>query len=152
VANIGRILASLMFLGGSVIHFVLALVSPQSYANFGKTALIPTLSQAWDSIVMPNTVLFVLLLAAFELTTGILLLTKGRFAKTAAVCSLLFNLFLITLGMGLPQADLVADIMNNRIYNIIWGAWQVPLLFVAFDKSIPELITARFRSPRRQAA
>lgn len=152
MANIGRIISSLMFLGGSVLHFVFAMTNPQAYRVFGQAALIPGMTEAWNSIIMPNIVFFILVLSAFELTCGILLLTKGRLAKTAVVLSLLFNLFLITLGLGVPATDLVSDIMGNRIYNILWGAWQIPLLFVAFDKSIPEVISARFRSPRPRVA
>jgi hypothetical protein len=43
-----------------------------------------------------------LLLAAFEMAVGILILSKDRYVKIGLIASVLFNLFLVQLGLGSP--------------------------------------------------
>ncbi len=52
---------------------------------------------------MPHITFFALLLATFEITTGILIFSKGRYVKIGLTASVLFNLFLVQLGLGYPE-------------------------------------------------
>ncbi len=95
---------------------------------------------------MPNITVFALLLAAFELTTGILLLSKGRYVRTGLAASVLFNLFLVQLGLGFPAIQGSArDFLLNRLPNLLFALLQCPLFWVYFDTSLPEFLRARLR-------
>ena len=95
---------------------------------------------------MPNITLFALLLAVFELTTGILIFSKGRYVKIGLAASVLFNLFLVQLGLGYPGIQGSGkDFLLNRLPNLLFGLLQCPLFLVHFDKSFPGLLRARLR-------
>ena len=94
---------ALWYLLGSVIHVRFGLANNQIYARFGTTSLFAFSRQLWSSAVMPRITFFALLLATFEMTTGILILSKGRYVKVGLVASLLFNLFLVQLGLGYSE-------------------------------------------------
>jgi hypothetical protein len=51
---------------------------------------------------VPHITFFALLPAAFEVVTCILILSKGKFVKVGLAGSVLFNLFLVQLGLGWP--------------------------------------------------
>lgn len=95
---------------------------------------------------MPNITLFALLLAAFESTTGILILSKGRYVKAGLTASVLFNLFLVQLGLGYPEMQgSERDFLLNRLPNLLFALLQCPLFLVSFDKSLPGVVRARLR-------
>lgn len=85
---------------------------------------------------MPNVTFFALVLAAFEMTTGILILGRGKFAKFGLAASVLFNLFLMQLGHASPQAGWKADLFVNRLPNLPFILPQLTLFWVHFDKSV----------------
>ena len=141
-----RIFIALWYLGGCAIHTQNALSRPDIYATFGNAPLYPLLGRMWASFVMPRITDFALLLAAFELAVGILLLSHGRAVKIALTASLLFNLFLVQLGLGYPAAPgSLDDFVHNRLANVLFILIQTPLYCIRFDKSLPALIRAQFR-------
>jgi hypothetical protein len=101
----------------------------------------------WRVVVMPNILFFALALAAFELTVGLLLIGKGEYVKYALAASLLFNLFLVQLGLSVPATGALSDFLMNRLPNLIFIAVQLPLLFCAFECSLAESLTSFFRKP-----
>jgi hypothetical protein len=135
---------ALWYLFGSVIHVRFGLANNQIYARFGTTSLFAFSRQLWSSAVMPRITFFALLLATFEMTTGILILSKGRYVKVGLVASLLFNLFLVQLGLGYSEIPWSGrDFLLNRLSNVLFVLLQLPLFWVRFDESLPKFLRAR---------
>ena len=145
--NILRTFIALWYLIGWTIHIYISVINsqPQLYQAFGTTSLVPFLENIWQNIVIPNSMLFGPLCAVFELTIGILMIGEGQRVKVALAASLLFNLFLLQLGLAMPADTWVSDFLANRLPVLIFAAVQVPLLWCTFDRSVPELIAARLR-------
>ena len=145
--NVIRFLIAPWYLLGALVHVYLVFYNPEIYNNFGNTAWIPAYGFVWRVVVMPNILFFALALAAFELTVGMLLIGEGEYVKYALTASILFNLFLVQLGLSVPATDVLSDFMINRLPNLIFIAVQVPLLFCAFECSLTESVTSFFRKP-----
>ena len=98
----------------------------------------------WLSLLSAD--IFALLLAAFEMATGILILSKGRYVKIGLVASVLFNLFLVQLGLGFPEIPWTGrDFLLNRLPTLLFALLQLPLFWVHFNKSPPDLLSTRLR-------
>jgi hypothetical protein len=90
---------------------------------------------------MPNITFFALLLAAFEIATGILILSRGRYVKVGLGASVLFNLFLVQLGLGYSEIPWSGrDFLLNRMPNLVFLLLQLPLFWVYFAESFPEFV------------
>ena len=122
-----RLLIAPWYLLGWVIHVYLGLFNPEIYRSFGKTSLIPMFAQFWDGVVMPQITVFAILLAAFELVVGILLISKQRWVKIGLALSITFNLFLVQLGLSYPAPYGLSDFLVNRLPNLIFIVMQIPL-------------------------
>ena len=143
--NAWRVFLALWYLGGSLIHFQCALHRPQIYIRFGQTSLFPLMNRIWAAFVMPHITFYALFLAAFELAVVILLLSKGRAVTVGLTASLLFNLFLVQLGLGYPATPgSMEDFVANRLSNLLFILVQLPLFWVRFNKSLPTLVRDRF--------
>ena len=140
-----RAFFALGYLVGSMVHVRFAVTNNHVYEAFGKTALIPGFQKLWSSVAMPNITFFALLLAAFEMTTGILILSRGKYVRIGLAASVLFNLFLVQLGHASPEAGWKADVLVNRLPNLLFALPQLALFSVHFDKSLPELLRGRLR-------
>jgi hypothetical protein len=144
--NAWRVFLALWYLGGSFIHLQCGLYRPFIYSRFRLAPLYPLIGRFWDGSVMPHITAFALLLAAFELAVAILLLSRGRAVTLALTASLLFNLFLVQLGLGYPAPPgSLRDFVLNRLPNLLFILVQLPLYWVRFDKSLLALVRARFR-------
>ncbi len=140
-----RTFIALWYLLGWPVHVVISAIAPQPqlYLNFGDTTLFSFSRTLWQTIVVPNIMLFGPLCAAFEIAVGIMMAGKGVRVKVALVASLVFNAFLLQLGLAMPASGWVADFLINRLPVLIFAAVQVPLLWCTFDRTIPEAIVAR---------
>jgi len=144
--NAWRVFIALWYLGGCFIHLQCALLRPEIYIRFARAPLYPLIGRVWTALVMPHITAFALLLAAFELAIVILLLNKGRAVTLALTASLLFNLFLVQLGLGYAATPgSMQDFVANRLSNLLFILVQLPLFGVRFDRSLPDLIRARIR-------
>lgn len=143
--NVVRCILAPWYLLGWISHVYLALANPQVYRNFGNTALIPALRDLWQTLVMPNIPLFALTLAAFELAVGLLIVGKGRQVRLGLIASIVFNLFLVQLGLSGQTTDWLSDFLINRLPNLIFVAMQIPLLFHRFDRPLLEVSVSYFR-------
>lgn len=145
-SNVARLFFALWYLIGSFIHVRFGLTNNQIYERFGSTSLFVVSRELWTSVVMPHITFFALLLAAFEMVTGILILSKGRYVKIGLTASVLFNLFLVQLGLGYPEIQLSArDFLLNRFAALLFALLQCPLFWVHFDKSLPQFLRVRLR-------
>jgi hypothetical protein len=131
-----RSFVALWYLLGWLSHVYLALFAPETYRVFGATALIPGFTSLWATLIMPNITFFALMLAAFEVLLGGLLVSRGRWVKAGLALSLLFNAFLIQLGLGYPTSSALNDFMVNRLPNLVFMGLQLPLLWGQDDQSL----------------
>ena len=135
---------ALWYLLGSLVHIRYGLTNNQIYQQFGTTALMAASRELWIYLVMPHITFFALLLAVFELATGILILSKGRYVNIGLAASVLFNLFLVQLGLGFPEVACSGrDFLLNRLSTLLFALLQIPLFWVHFDRSLPELLRNR---------
>ena len=142
--NAWRVFVALWYLGGSLIHFMCALHRPEIYVRFGQTALYPPMGRVWADFVMPHITAFALLLAVFEMAVVILLLSRGRAVTFGLTASLMFNLFLVQLGLGYPATPgSMRDFAVNRLSNVFFILAQLPLFWVPYDRSLWAAVRAR---------
>lgn len=145
VPNAARVFIASWYLTGCFVHIHFALTNTHVYEAFGKTALLVVFRELWTSIIMPHIVFFALLLATFEMTTGILILSKSSWVKVGLAASVLFNLFLVQLGLSRPASDWETDLLANRLPDLLLALLQLPLFWVHFDKSLLQLLHTRLR-------
>ena len=75
---VGRAANGVLFIiGGALVH-VINLASHANYTSFADPALFGWVTQTWRSVVPPNHVVLIGLLAVFEATVGVLILSGGR--------------------------------------------------------------------------
>jgi hypothetical protein len=132
-----RTFVALWYLLGWLSHVYLALFAPETYRVFGATALIPGAAGLWQMLVMPNIVVLAFVVAGFEILVGGLLISQGRWVKLGLGLSLLFNLFLVQLGLGYTAASPANDFLLNRLPNLVFIGLQVPLIWGHDDQSLP---------------
>ena len=99
---------------------------------------------------MPHITFFALLLSAFEMATGILILSKGRLAWIGLAASVFFNVFLVQLGLGFPEVPWSGrDFLLNRLSCSLFAILQLPLFWVSFDSTFPGFLRARGLIPEQ---
>lgn len=138
-----RFFVAIWYLLGWVSHVYLGIFQPAIYQGFGDTALIPAFTVFWHDIVMPNITFFALLLAVYEITVGLLLINKGKWVKIGLVLSMLFNLFLVQMGLAIQSPDPWQSFLMNRLPNIIFILLQLPLLQDWNNETFLEIIRNR---------
>ena len=145
-SNAARVFFALWYLFGSLVHAKFGLANNHIYERFGSTSLFAAYRELWTTVVMPHIAFFALLLAAFEMAVGILILSKDRYVKIGLIASVFFNLFLVQLGLGSPEIQWSGrDFLLNRVPNLLFVFLQLPLFWVHFHKSLPMLLRARLR-------
>jgi len=145
IKNVLRLIVVPWFLLGWMLHVYLALFSPETYRVFGASALIPAYTGFWNEFVMPHITLFALLLAAFEITTGCLIASKGKWVKIGLVLSILFCLFLIQMGLSYTTPDVWRNFAGNRLPNILFILIEIPLFWGNFEQSLPQAAAGWFK-------
>ena len=138
--NIARLFFALWYLLGWVIHFYLGIWSPETYEAFSKTALFSPFQWIWFNVIIPNITIFALLLAVIEIIIGLMLISKGKWVKLGVILSLIFNFFLVVLGLSWPAESAYLDFVRNRLPNLAFATAQIPLLWMQFDQSLLEVI------------
>lgn len=145
IKNVLRLLVVPWYLLGWALHVYLALISPETYRVFGASAIFPAYTDFWNSTIMPHITLYALLLAAFEITTGCLIASKGKWVKVGLVFSVLFSLFLIQMGLSYTTTDVWANFAGNRLPNILFIAIEIPLFWGSFEQSLPQVVASWFK-------
>lgn len=139
-----RVFIAVWYLAGSVIHLLCALLQPYAYARLDQAPLYPFMGRVWNQFFMPHIVILAILLSAMELAVGLMLLGRKSAVKIALTFSVLFNLFLVVLGLGFSAVPgSWHDFVANRLSNLLFILIQLPLFWVDFDTSIPAAIRAR---------
>ena len=99
MTRVGRVVVGVMFTGGAAIHVAIVVTGTETYRHFADTAFIPFIKQAWLAVFMPHAALLGLLLAAFELAVGLLILA-GPKTRLGLVAAIVFHLGLMLFGWG----------------------------------------------------
>lgn len=143
-SNAARLFFALWYLLGSLSHVWYGLTNNRIYEAIGRTSIFEISRVLWSSAVMPHIMFFALLLAVFEMTVGILMLSKGKLAWTGFAMSVFFNMFLVQLGLGFQEAPRSGrDFVLNRLSCLLFALLQLPLFWVRFDLSFPGFVRAR---------
>lgn len=94
----GRAAVGVLFLlGGALVH-VVNLATGANYAGFADPAHFAWVTDAWNAVVVPNQVLFIGLLAAFEAVAGVLALSGGRRTRVGYLAVIAFYVALWLFG------------------------------------------------------
>jgi hypothetical protein len=79
----GRAAVSVLFIAGGALLHVINLATGSDYAGFADPAHFAWMTHAWNAVVLPNHVLFIGLLAAFEAAAGVLATAAGAGLNSA---------------------------------------------------------------------
>lgn len=146
-SNAARLFFALWYLLGSLSHVWYGITNNHIYEILGRTSIFEVSRHLWASVVMPHITFFALLLAASEMTTGILILSQDRFARIGLAASIIFNLFLVQLGLGFTEVPWSGrDFLLNRLSCSLFAILQLPLFWVSFDLSFSGFIRTRLCS------
>ncbi len=116
--NIARIAFGILYLGGALANVTLTVLnSPQSYHSFADAALIPFYREAWAALVIPNMMLFIVLLIIFEITLGLLFLVRRRFLRIALIGGAVFCLGTVPFSLQVLSTNLPLGLI--QVY-LLW--------------------------------
>jgi len=120
--NAARIFLGFFFLVMAIgINIVTVLFDPQSYIEMGKNALIPFYRWVFMNIIRLNPALFVLPIAAFQITIALMMLNKKKYVKIGLMGGIIFLLGIAPLGIeSLPNLILAVALgwLFRKEFNI----------------------------------
>ncbi|GAA1026424.1 hypothetical protein GCM10009557_04100 [Virgisporangium ochraceum] len=87
---VGRAAVAVLFLVGGALLHVINLVDGDDYSGFADPAVSGWITDTWESVVVPNAVVFIGLLAVFEAAVGVLAASGGRRTLIAYVAVIAF--------------------------------------------------------------
>ena len=134
--NIGRIFLGIFYLIMAIgINLVNAVTNPQSTVLMGEASLIGFYRTIFSDIVSKAPVFFILIIALFQITMGLLILNKHRKVKLGLIGTSIFLILITPFGyIQLPWLGIAAV--------------QLYLLRKDFDKTYIEIMGAVFRRYR----
>lgn len=103
VAESGKALLGVVYLGGAAIHLVNWATNRAVYAELTQFVLFDWYRDLWVGAVLPNLGVLLPLLAAFEALLGVALLREDRYARPGLLAGAAFNLALTPLGFWWPS-------------------------------------------------
>jgi hypothetical protein len=95
---IGRAAVGVLFIFGGALLHVVNLATGGDYASFADPAHFAWVTHAWNAVVVPDHVLFIGLLAVFEVTAGVLAISGGRRTQLGYLAVIAFYLALWPFG------------------------------------------------------
>jgi hypothetical protein len=134
--NVGRIFLGIFFLVMALaVNGGFTLTNPQAYVEYASGALLPAYRELALTVVPLNPTAFGVLLMAYELAMGLLLLHRGNAVKIGLWGTAIFLLGISPLSyLQFPWLGLLVA--------------QVYLLTKTFDRSFFDLLQARFQRSR----
>ncbi|HNW69617.1 MAG TPA: hypothetical protein PKI01_04385 [Bacteroidales bacterium] len=126
--NAGRIFLGIFYLIMAIgINLVNAFIDPQSTVQMGENSLIGFYRTIFTEIVSKAPVVFIILIALFEITMGLLILNKHKKVKFGLIGTTVFLILITPFGyIQLPWLGLAAI--------------QLYLLRKDYDKTLIEII------------
>ncbi len=95
---VGRIAVGVLMLVGGAAFNAVQLATGSDYAGFADPAHFRWVTDAWDAVVVPHPVPWISLLALFEATVGVLVLSGGRRTRVGYVGAIAFHALLWLFG------------------------------------------------------
>jgi len=91
--NIARIILGIIYLLGALTNILLSSINGiESYHAFADNTFFPWYLHAWQTIVVPHMLLFIVLTVAYEIIMGLLFIINRRYMKTALIMGIVFCL------------------------------------------------------------
>ena len=91
--NIARIIFGVIYLLGAGFNIFMVVTGGwQVYEGFAENTFWPFYREAWIAIAVPNIMLIVILLIAFEIGLGVLFIVSRKYLKIALILGILFCL------------------------------------------------------------
>ena len=91
--NVARITFGIIFLLGALTNILLASINGvESYHAFPENTFWSWYLDAWQAIVIPYMLLFIVLTIAYEITMGLLFIINRRYLKIALIMGIVFCL------------------------------------------------------------
>jgi hypothetical protein len=94
----GRVAVGVLFIAGGALLHVINLATGGDYGGFADPAHFAWVTAAWNAVVVPDQVLFIGLLALFEATAGVLVISGGRKTQLGYLAVIAFYLALWPFG------------------------------------------------------
>ena len=91
--NIARIIFGIIFLLGAVTNITMPSINGvESYHAFPENTFWPWYLDAWQTVVVPYMLLFIILTVAYEITMGLLFIINRKYLKIALIMGIVFCL------------------------------------------------------------
>lgn len=131
--NIGRIFLGIFYLIMAIgINTVNAITDPHSTVQMGEASLLDFYKTIFSEVIAKAPVLFILLIALFQITMGLLILNKHRNVKFGLIGTTIFLILITPFGyIQIPWLGIAAV--------------QLYLLRKDFDKTLIEIIADSIR-------
>lgn len=131
--NIGRIFLGIFYLIMAIgINMFNAITDPHSTVQMGEASLLDFYKTIFSEVIAKAPVLFILLIALFQITMGLLILNKHRNVKLGLIGTTIFLILITPFGyIQIPWLGIAAV--------------QLYLLRKDFDKTLIEIITDSIR-------
>jgi hypothetical protein len=129
--NAGRVFLGIFFLVMAIgVNVVMVFVDPESYIGLGAGSFFPLYRWVFSNLVALAPPLFVLPVAAFEITIALLMLSKGRYVKWGLIGGIVFLIGITPLGLW-------------TLANPVMALALALLLRKEYDRSIIEMLRSR---------
>lgn len=131
--NIGRIFLGIFYLIMAIgINLFNAITDPHSTVQMGEASLLDFYKTIFSEVIAKAPVLYILLIALFQITMGLLILNKHRNVKFGLIGTTIFLILITPFGyIQIPWLGIAAV--------------QLYLLRKDFDKTLIEIITDSLR-------
>ena len=120
---IGRVGFGLLYLGAAIFNWVMAIASPDTYRSFADHAYVGFYSEAWDKIVDPHLVPWIVILGFIEFGIAMLFFTRREYVR-------------IGLGFGIIFTLVLAPFGEWTLLNLVLVMLQ--MLLLAYDLRAPK--------------
>ena len=135
IGESGRALLGLVYLFGTGVHLYFWATNRAVYGEMTRFIVFDWYRELWTTLVLPNLVVLLPLLAAFEAVVAIAVLSKGRLVRLGLLAGAGFNLAVSPLGFWWPS-------------NIALAAIHIALLRVPYPSNTFDRLSRRFGSPK----
>ena len=136
--NAGRVFLGIFFLLMAIgVNVVMVFVDPDSYIGLGAGSFFPLYRWVFTNLVALAPPLFVLPVAAFEITIALMMLSRRRYVKWGLIGGIVFLIGITPLGVW-------------TLANPVMAAAMAYLLTKEYHRSLPEMLRSALRPRRRR--
>jgi hypothetical protein len=130
--HIGRIFMGIFFLAMALgVNGSFTFSNPKAYVDYAQGALIPLYRDLAVSVITISPVIFGLLLMAFEITVGLLILYKQKFVKIGLIGTILFLIGIAPLSwLQIPWLGLIIGnvyLLTKEFETTFWDSLKAKL-------------------------